>query len=176
MKVLSLFVAVVVTLGLASSVEAKSKKKSFMSKSAGTKGSYGMAGCGLGSILFKEKNDKMSQILAATTNGTSGNQTFGITTGTLECTDDGTMSFSQMKQNFMEANQDKLIAEMAQGNGEYLTVLAAFYGCRGSKAADFGALTQRNFDAVVGAANHVEMMKSVDSMVAKSALANNCGA
>ena len=46
-------------------------------------GNHTMAGCGLGYVLFGHgDNSKIMQILAATTNGTSGNQTFGMTTGT----------------------------------------------------------------------------------------------
>src|SRR5947207_15915430 len=51
---------------------------------AGVKGSesggaakYGPAGCGLGSLIF-DADSGWTQIFAATTNGTSGNQTFGI--------------------------------------------------------------------------------------------------
>ncbi len=47
------------------------------------KGNHPMAGCGLGYVLFSNKeNDKVTQILGATTNATSGNQTFGMTSGT----------------------------------------------------------------------------------------------
>jgi len=42
---------------------------------------YGMAGCGIGSIVFADKPG-MIQIIAATLNGTAGSQTFGITSGT----------------------------------------------------------------------------------------------
>ena len=45
---------------------------------------YGMAGCGLGSILFGAKPGKI-QILSGTTNGIYGNQTFGISSGTSNC-------------------------------------------------------------------------------------------
>ena len=35
-------------------------------------------GCGLGSVLIKDQSTTVMQVLAATTNGTSGNQTFGF--------------------------------------------------------------------------------------------------
>src|SRR5690348_10000976 len=47
---------------------------------------YGVAGCGFGSMLFG-KQPGFIQVLAATTNGTFGSQTFGISTGTSNCTD-----------------------------------------------------------------------------------------
>ena len=43
-------------------------------------------GCGLGSMAFEGNDGLISQVSAATTNGTSGNQTFGITSGTSNCT------------------------------------------------------------------------------------------
>ena len=44
-------------------------------------------GCGLGTLIFGSKADDsvLLQILAVTTNASCGNQTFGISTGTLEC-------------------------------------------------------------------------------------------
>ena len=42
---------------------------------------YGAAGCGLGSMVFGSKPGA-EQVVAATTNGTFGSQTFGITFGT----------------------------------------------------------------------------------------------
>ena len=42
-------------------------------------------GCGLGSLVIKDQSTVMLQVLAATTNGTSGSQTFGITSGTSNC-------------------------------------------------------------------------------------------
>ena len=45
---------------------------------------YGMAGCGLGSMLF---GDGGLQTSAATTNGIVANQSFGITSGTSNCVD-----------------------------------------------------------------------------------------
>ena len=47
------------------------------------------AGCGAGSILFEGQKGPVPQILAVTTNGSFGNQTFGITSGTLGCEKDG---------------------------------------------------------------------------------------
>jgi len=35
-------------------------------------------GCGLGSTIFEGESGLVKQVLAVTTNGTSGNQTFGI--------------------------------------------------------------------------------------------------
>ena len=89
---------------------------------------YGAAGCGLGAVLFEGKNDKVSQILAATTNTVvSGNQTFGITTGTLNC-DTGRLRISIT--TFIEANKFALANDVARGEGEALSALSNLYGCQ----------------------------------------------
>ena len=45
---------------------------------------YGIAGCGLGSVLFGTSGG----VFAYTTNSSSGNQVFGITSGTSNCLPD----------------------------------------------------------------------------------------
>ncbi|MBC7397483.1 MAG: DUF3015 family protein [Bdellovibrionales bacterium] len=89
-------------------------------------GGYGMAGCGLGSIVFKE-NDKM-QVLAATTNGTFGTQTFGITFGTSNCEGGAHMVSKEQVEHYIAANQTSLKNDMARGNGEALNGLAELMG------------------------------------------------
>ncbi|MEN0057326.1 MAG: DUF3015 family protein, partial [Bdellovibrio sp.] len=67
--------AVLVSLSFAGVVQAASGIKG--------DGTYGTAGCGLGSLVFGNEKGPV-QIVAATLNGT-GVQTFGITTGTSNC-------------------------------------------------------------------------------------------
>lgn len=89
----------------------------------------GIAGCGLGSIVFKE-NTKGSQILAATTNGTFGNQTFGITSGTSNCGSGVAKQVNVQKQkDYIIANLSSLQREAAQGSGDAVNGLASVFGC-----------------------------------------------
>ncbi|TGJ99686.1 DUF3015 domain-containing protein [Leptospira semungkisensis] len=104
---------------------------------------YGAAGCGLGSIVFKE-NKAILQILAATTNGTSGNQTFGITTGTSNCATDGLVRNEKVQEVFVSVNFNSLEMEMAQGKGEKLQALSSLLGCTSDSA--LGAYTKSNFN------------------------------
>lgn len=46
-------------------------------------------GCGLGSMAWRGQRGIGPQVLAATTNGSFGTQTFGITFGTSGCDPDG---------------------------------------------------------------------------------------
>lgn len=84
---------------------------------------YGYAGCGLGSVLIGKGEP---QIIAATTNDPS-TQTFSISSGTSNCVtiEDKT---TQIK-NFIEANYESLITDMAKGNGDTVYTLSSMYGC-----------------------------------------------
>ena len=74
-------------------------------------------GCGLGSMLFAEQNGLASQTFAVTTNGTFGNGTFGITSGTSNCDKPASFSSNQKLQEFVADNMDNLARDIARGNG-----------------------------------------------------------
>lgn len=131
--------------------------------------SAGDAGCGLGSLVFKN-NSKVEQVLAATTNGTFGSQTFGITTGTSNCSASNIVMNEKEIQYFAEANQSDLTREMAQGNGEKLSTLAALYGCNGQQKAKFAKMTQSSYSKIVNQKNisATDMVHNLNTQVAAS--------
>lgn len=104
---------------------------------------YGPAGCGLGSLIF-EPNSGFTQIFAATTNGTFGSQTFGISSGTSNCTDSSGGSASA--KAFVETNRTALAKDISRGQGETIESLSRLGGCSDSRAV--GASLQKNFDKV----------------------------
>lgn len=87
---------------------------------------YGMAGCGLGSVVIGKGG---GQISASTTNQTSYTTEFGITSGTSNCTDDGVAMSDRQLEMFTEANFESLKQEIAQGQGENMDALASLMGC-----------------------------------------------
>ena len=109
----------------------------------GGRTTYGAAGCGLGSLIFGDQPG-MVQVLAATTNGTFGNQTFGITTGTLNC-GDSAIGKSGAKL-FIEANQEALAKDASRGSGETIVTLSHLAGCKDPAAV--GQTLQKNFSTV----------------------------
>ncbi len=105
---------------------------------------YGAAGCGLGSMLFGSEPGFM-QVLAATTNATSGSQTFGITTGTSNC-GKGAMSAQNEKLfKFVEANMDSVAFDISKGNGEYLDTMATYLKI---DSQTLGQKLKTNFDSL----------------------------
>lgn len=111
-------------------------------------------GCGWGKIWFQHyphAKTKGIQIFMATSNGLLGNQTFGMSTGTLGCTDDGRWFAEQKTTMFAELNFDALSQEMAQGRGEHLASLATLMGVPAEQQPEFFALTQERYTSLVQA-------------------------
>jgi hypothetical protein len=104
------------------------------------KSTYGLAGCGLGSMIFGDQKGAI-QILAATTNGTFGSQTFGISSGTSNCVENG--STARGARTFIEGNREALAKDAARGSGETIVALSAMAGCKDAKAV--GATLQKRF-------------------------------
>ena len=109
------------------------------------------AGCGWGTMLFEGKQKKLHLILAATTNGTSGNQTFGISSETGGCTSEGGWVKNDVKIDaYAEANFEKLSKEMAQGGGEYLSGLSTLVGCKDQATRQaFFHLAQQKYERII---------------------------
>ncbi len=105
-------------------------------------GTYGTAGCGLGSMAFGSQPGAV-QILAATTNGLFGSQTFGITTGTSNC---GPGLLAMGTKNFIEANREVVAKDISRGQGEAIGALTVINACKDSRAV--GAALQANFKSI----------------------------
>jgi hypothetical protein len=107
-------------------------------------------GCGLGSILWENKADGsvLSQAFQATTNGTFGNQTFGITSGTLGCGQPGKVVQNDHLNRFVKSNMDNLARDISQGRGETLDTFAELLQVPVEQRPAFAAKLQGNFDKV----------------------------
>lgn len=124
---------------------------------------YGSAGCGLGSLAFK--NNDMTQVLAATTNGTFGSQTFGMTFGTSGCNNKGLVKVSMARQSFIEANYKDLSRDAAAGKGEYVTSLAQLYGYTPETAWKFTQLLQKNHNRIFASNSANAAVTEIDALV-----------
>ena len=105
-------------------------------------GGYGAAGCGLGSVILGDQRGFM-QVFAATTNGSFGSQTFGITSGTSNC---GSGGAAPTVTAFIEANREALSNDISRGNGETLTNLTQLMGCKTTQGV--GPMLQKNFKQI----------------------------
>lgn len=131
-----------------------------------TAASYGMAGCGLGSVIGVWKND-ITQIFAATTNGTSASQTFGITTGTSNCTPGGAAYREKQQEIFVTVNFESLEKEMASGKGEKIDAFSNLLGCKSS--TELGRISRENYSRFFGPeATPASLLKEVKAKVGES--------
>lgn len=105
-------------------------------------------GCGLGSIIFKGQEALLFQVLAVTTNGTSGNQTFGITSGTLNCAQPAKIVSIERLNIYVADNMDNLANDIARGQGEYLNTLAVLMDVPEGSRVEFYTRLQQNFSSI----------------------------
>ncbi|MCR9203825.1 MAG: DUF3015 domain-containing protein [Halobacteriovoraceae bacterium] len=111
---------------------------------------HGPAGCGLGSMLFAGKEGLVFNVLAATFNGSSGNQTFAMSTGTLGCEDAKEARVSGPV--FIQNNREKLANDVARGQGETLDAYLKLIGAE--KASK--TVLKENFAKLFAAGNDAE--------------------
>jgi len=133
---------------------------------------YGMAGCGLGSMVIGKRG---AQIFAATTNGTFANQTFGITFGTLNCQDSPNNEVAMRMDHFVAANKGTLAAEIAKGDGEAIGSLSTIMGC--DSASKLGTEMQKNFNQIFPSTEVApnEITDSIISVIRQNdSLAGSC--
>jgi hypothetical protein len=115
-------------------------------------------GCGLGTLIMKGNEGLLFQVLAVTTNGTFGNQTFGITSGTLDCDKPARFASNERINSYVADNMDNLANDIAKGHGEYLNTLAVLMEVPEGSRVDFYSKLQNNFSQIYPSTS----VKSVD--------------
>ncbi len=139
-------------------------------------GSFAMAGqaaqmntgCGLGAMVFQD-NQKVDdslllQLVMTLLNGTCGNQTFGITSGTSNCKKPSKIVKDERMQQFVVANLDELARDIARGQGETLDTLADMMNIPQSERPQVYSKLQSNFSKIFPS-EKVEGTEVVDNIV-----------
>lgn len=111
------------------------------------------SGCGLGSQALEGKSGMLMNLVATFLNGISGNQTFGITTGTSGCNADDVVYNDMVREQFVATNMGNLSADMAQGNGQYVTVMAELMGCDVAGQQAFAEMSQAKYETLFTSAD-----------------------
>lgn len=113
-------------------------------------GAYAVApggpGCGWGNLLFEGQSGIGPHFVATTTNGTSGNKTFGMTSGTNGCSVDGKLTYAG--KSMIASVMDEFSIDVAQGEGEALTAVAVILGIKPEDRQQFAQLTHDNFNTI----------------------------
>ncbi len=143
-----------------------------VSGQASAKRNYGVAGCGLGSLIIDPGG---SQTSAATTNGTAYNQYFGITSGTSNCTPTSDMAVIVEQEKFVVANLGTLSKDMARGQGESLSALSETLGCSSSVLPQFSSHLQNGYGEIFTAPGAIAVLDATKAQLMKDELfRTNC--
>lgn len=135
----------------------------------------GGPGCGWGNLLLEGQSGLPMHLIATITNGTSGNATFGMTSGTNGCSTDGKLTYGGMSMIGMSAIMDEFVADAANGQGEALNAVAVSMGIERADRAAFAQAIHTNFNTIFPSADVtaenvlaaiVDVMKS-DARLAK---------
>lgn len=110
--------------------------------------SPGGPNCGWGNLLFEGESGIAPHFLASTTNGTSGNKTFGMTSGTNGCSVEGTLTYGGENLLAQAGVLEEVAHDMAVGHGQALTALAVAMGVDPEDRAYFNAVMHRHFNAI----------------------------
>ncbi len=105
-------------------------------------------GCGLGSMALGDETGIVSHLAATILNGISGNQTFGVSSGTLDCDQSTNLVSTRDVEVFVADNMDHIAIEAANGEGAYLAALADLLQIEDSQRDNFYLSLQLNFNRI----------------------------
>lgn len=121
-------------------------------------------GCGFGTELLKGKKGKVMEVIAVTTNGTSGSSTFAITSGTSGYKE-GAVIGVNIVEAYVAQNMDNIANDIAKGDGEYIDTLAHLM--KVTDRAKFKVTLKNNFNSIFTSEsiNSKEVVKNIQSLV-----------
>jgi hypothetical protein len=102
------------------------------------------SGCGYGWEVMKDQTLLASSV-RSTTNGTASNS-IAMTMGTSGCAKHDIVLQEKQQLHFANSNYEMIVAEMANGQGEYLNSFADVLGCDN---VAFGASAQANLETII---------------------------
>lgn len=126
---------------------------------------YGMAGCGLGSLVFQDQPGKI-QIVAATLNDLVSPQTSAISSGTSGCYEE---TRNEVSIRYIENNKSALKEDVARGRGETIDGLMTLWNCDSNTQ-----LTQdlkRNYNSIFKSNETIQILNDLKS---NSAIQKSC--
>jgi len=120
--------------------------------------------CGWGNMLFKGDSGPV-HFLASTINGTSGNKTFGMTSGTNGCSTDGALTYGGA--SMIASIMDEFSSDVAMGHGEALNAVAVLMGVAPEDRQTFAEVTHENFNILFPSADVTaeEVMGSLENVM-----------
>jgi hypothetical protein len=143
-----------------------------MKKQSYKEAPYGMAGCGLWSLVIKDKG-QVPQIAKSVLELYSINsQTSAITSGTSNCVEGKSEVAKIEKKVYISSNLNSLSKEAAQGTGFHILALADVFGCPGDEFAQF---SQQNFSKLYHSESPEVVLDNYESEIrSRPEMAQSC--
>ncbi|WP_344795121.1 DUF3015 domain-containing protein [Litoribacillus peritrichatus] len=104
--------------------------------------------CGWGNMLFEGQSGLPMHVVASTTNGTSGNASFGMTSGTNGCSANGTLTYGGQPMIDLSSIMDEFSEDVARGHGDALRTVAVALNIEAQDRATFDAVMHENFAVI----------------------------
>lgn len=125
--------------------------------------------CGWGNMLFDGQAGIGPHFMASSTNGTSGNATFGMTSGTNGCSADGKLTYGG--KSLLGSIMGEFSEDVARGEGEALNAVAVMYGIEQEDRASFATAMHTNFQTLFPSENVTadEVMASMNEIMKANA-------
>jgi hypothetical protein len=129
------------------------------------------SGCGLGKLAwsdYKHPKNIAPHVMMATTNGTFGSQTFGISFGTSGCSNDGQVMAARKPDMFVASTFESLSEDLARGQGEHLASMATMMGVSVEHVPAFFSLAQDRYRTLLerGEDSPLAVIKAIREVVA----------
>ena len=121
--------------------------------------------CGWGNMLLEGKTGLVNHMFALTTNGTSGNATFGMTFGTNGCSVEGPLTYGGDSMVWFDGILDEYSTAVALNQGEALEAVAVMIGVEPTDRARFNDVMHENF-ALLFPTTETTSQEVLNSMVA----------
>lgn len=122
-------------------------------------------GCGLGQQVFAGQSGLAAHVMAATTNGSSSNQLFGLSFDSLGCDGETVITAAFQRDVYVASNFDNLARDAAKGGGQHLQSLAALMQMEEGDAQQFYQLAQTEYDLLFGTptSDHSQWLVKLDN-------------
>lgn len=136
----------------------------------------GSSGCGPGWFIAKD-NSLLSSALRATTNGLLFPLvSFGMTSGTSNCTKHSIVKTEEKSLYFVTQNLYEIKTEAAKGNGEFLQALGSTIGCKAGHLEYFSEKMQSNFEVIfkAQATNEEVLLETYKVILTDPTLVQSC--
>jgi hypothetical protein len=109
--------------------------------------------CGWGNMLFAGKTGTGYHLLGTLFNNSSGNNTFGRSSGTNGCDTNGRLTYGGENWLAFAGLLTEFTEAVAKGEGEALNAVAVMFGIDKHDQATFAEITHANFNALFPSEN-----------------------